>query len=46
MLFRLSPFPPYPIFNYAVTMTKMQYVPYITGSLTGILPEIFVALYR
>ncbi|XVF33473.1 hypothetical protein REPUB_Repub17cG0171500 [Reevesia pubescens] len=43
-LIRISPLP-YIIFNYAVVATNVNYSPYILGTLIGIVPEVFVALY-
>ncbi|KAL5064373.1 hypothetical protein RYX36_026110 [Vicia faba] len=43
-LIRVSPFP-YMIYNYCAVATNVKYGPYIIGSLVGIVPEIFVALY-
>ena len=43
-LIRVSPFP-YILFNYCSVATNVKYGPYITGSLIGVVPEIFVAIY-
>ncbi|KAJ7944828.1 TVP38/TMEM64 family membrane protein [Quillaja saponaria] len=43
-LIRISPFP-YVIFNYCAVATNVKYGPYILGSLVGMVPEIFVAIY-
>lgn len=43
-LLRVSPFP-YPLFNYAVTATKIKYAPYIAGSILGMIPEAFITIY-
>ncbi|VVB07696.1 unnamed protein product [Arabis nemorensis] len=43
-LIRISPFP-YVIYNYCAVATRVNYGPYITGSLIGMLPETFVAIY-
>ncbi|XP_059443323.1 uncharacterized protein LOC132175396 [Corylus avellana] len=43
-LIRISPFP-YIIYNYCAVATNVKYGPYILGSLVGIVPEIFVAIY-
>ncbi|XP_042506600.1 transmembrane protein 64-like [Macadamia integrifolia] len=43
-LLRISPFP-YIIFNYAAVATNVKYGPYILGSLVGMVPEVFVAIY-
>ncbi|XP_022855801.1 uncharacterized protein LOC111377016 [Olea europaea var. sylvestris] len=44
-LFRISPFP-YTIFNYAVVVTNIRFWPYLCGSVTGMIPEAFVYIYR
>ncbi|XP_021901760.1 transmembrane protein 64 isoform X2 [Carica papaya] len=43
-LIRISPFP-YIIYNYCAVATHVKYGPYILGSLVGMVPEIFVAIY-
>ncbi|MED6220724.1 hypothetical protein PIB30_047601 [Stylosanthes scabra] len=43
-LIRISPFP-YMIYNYCAVATNVNYGPYIIGSLVGMVPEIFVAIY-
>eukprot|EP00850_Spirogloea_muscicola_P014396 SM000103S09488 [mRNA] locus=s103:327445:328709:+ [translate_table: standard] len=43
-ILRVSPFP-YPLFNYAVTATRIPYSPYIAGSMLGMIPEAFLTLY-
>ncbi|XP_019156691.1 PREDICTED: uncharacterized protein LOC109153276 [Ipomoea nil] len=43
-LIRISPFP-YIIYNYSAMATGVKYVPYLLGSLIGMVPEIFVAIY-
>ncbi|RDX70029.1 hypothetical protein CR513_50774, partial [Mucuna pruriens] len=43
-LIRISPFP-YLIYNYCAVATNVKYGPYIIGSLVGMVPEIFVAIY-
>ncbi|XP_022737882.1 transmembrane protein 64-like [Durio zibethinus] len=43
-LIRISPFP-YMIYNYCAVATNVKYGPYILGSLIGMVPEIFVAIY-
>jgi len=43
-LIRISPFP-YMVFNYCAVATNVKYGPYIIGSLVGMVPEIFVAIY-
>ncbi|XVF52755.1 hypothetical protein PTKIN_Ptkin05aG0043800 [Pterospermum kingtungense] len=43
-LIRISPFP-YIIYNYCAVATHVKYGPYILGSLIGMVPEVFVAIY-
>ncbi|XVF51614.1 hypothetical protein PTKIN_Ptkin04bG0198400 [Pterospermum kingtungense] len=43
-LIRISPFP-YIIYNYCAVATHVKYGPYLLGSLIGMVPEIFVAIY-
>ncbi|KAI4315328.1 hypothetical protein L6164_028151 [Bauhinia variegata] len=43
-LIRISPFP-YILYNYCAVATNVSYGPYILGSLVGMVPEIFVAIY-
>ncbi|ONI06821.1 hypothetical protein PRUPE_5G083300 [Prunus persica] len=43
-LIRISPFP-YIIYNYCAVATNVKYVPYLLGSLAGMVPETFVAIY-
>ncbi|KAL6558096.1 hypothetical protein OROMI_018446 [Orobanche minor] len=43
-LIRLSPFP-YIIYNYCAVATNVKYVPYLLGSLAGMVPETLVAIY-
>ncbi|KAK4262670.1 hypothetical protein QN277_028204 [Acacia crassicarpa] len=43
-LIRISPFP-YIIYNYCAVATNVKYGPYLMGSLVGMVPEIFVAIY-
>ncbi|XP_015901596.1 uncharacterized protein LOC107434626 [Ziziphus jujuba] len=43
-LIRISPFP-YIIYNYCAVTTNVKYGPYLFGSLVGMVPEIFVAIY-
>ncbi|XP_057977004.1 uncharacterized protein LOC131164070 [Malania oleifera] len=43
-LIRISPFP-YIIYNYCAVATDVKYGPYLLGSLAGMVPEIFVAIY-
>ncbi|EEF51030.1 transmembrane protein 64 [Ricinus communis] len=44
MFIRISPFP-YILYNYCAVATNVKYGPYILGSLIGMVPEIFVAIY-
>ncbi|KAM7531198.1 hypothetical protein LguiB_034608 [Lonicera macranthoides] len=41
---RISPFP-YVVYNYCAVATRVKYIPYLLGSLVGMVPEIFVAIY-
>ncbi|XP_022759985.1 transmembrane protein 64-like [Durio zibethinus] len=43
-LIRITPLP-YVIYNYAVVATNVNYCPYLLGTLVGMVPEVFVALY-
>ncbi|KAL3818154.1 hypothetical protein ACJIZ3_004059 [Penstemon smallii] len=43
-LIRISPFP-YVVYNYCAVATDVKYGPYLLGTLVGMVPEIFVALY-
>ncbi|CAM8882346.1 unnamed protein product [Rhodiola kirilowii] len=43
-LIRISPFP-YILYNYCAVATNVEYVPYIAGSLVGVVPDIFVSIY-
>lgn len=43
-LIRISPFP-YIIYNYCAVATDVKYGPYLLGSLVGMVPEIFIAIY-
>ncbi|KAL3498730.1 hypothetical protein ACH5RR_041462 [Cinchona calisaya] len=43
-LIRISPFP-YVVYNYCAVATDVKYVPYLLGSLAGMVPEIFLTLY-
>ncbi|GJV41389.1 SNARE associated Golgi protein [Tanacetum coccineum] len=43
-LLRISPFP-YVIYNYCAVATDVKFVPYLFGTLVGIVPEVFVAIY-
>lgn len=44
MLLRVSPLP-YPLFNYIVTATNIEYNLYIVGSTLGMVPEAFITIY-
>ncbi|KAL3833576.1 hypothetical protein ACJIZ3_008312 [Penstemon smallii] len=44
VLIRISPFP-YIIYNYCAVATDVKYVPYLLGSLVGLVPDIVVSLY-
>uniref|UniRef100_A0A7N0SZ39 VTT domain-containing protein n=1 Tax=Kalanchoe fedtschenkoi TaxID=63787 RepID=A0A7N0SZ39_KALFE len=44
LLIRISPFP-YIIYNYCAVATSVKYFPYLLGSLFGIVPEVFIAIY-
>ncbi|KAA8521944.1 hypothetical protein F0562_012742 [Nyssa sinensis] len=44
VLIRISPFP-YLIYNYCAVATHVKYGPYLLGSLVGMVPEIFIAIY-
>ncbi|CAM8885050.1 unnamed protein product [Rhodiola kirilowii] len=44
LLIRISPFP-YIIYNYCAVATRVKYFPYLLGSLLGIVPEVFIAIY-
>ncbi|KAL9246777.1 hypothetical protein vseg_020270 [Gypsophila vaccaria] len=43
-LIRISPFP-YIIYNYCAVATGVKYVPYIMGSILGMVPDVLVAIY-
>lgn len=43
-LIRISPFP-YIIYNYCAVATNVKYGPYLFGTLFGMVPEVFVAIY-
>lgn len=43
-LIRISPFP-YIVYNYCAVATNVKYVPYLLGSMAGMVPEILVAIY-
>ncbi|GJP42317.1 hypothetical protein CLOM_g1898 [Closterium sp. NIES-68] len=44
LLLRFSPFP-FLLFNYAVTATRIRYAPYISASMTAMIPEAFFTIY-
>ncbi|XP_076905694.1 uncharacterized protein LOC143561514 [Bidens hawaiensis] len=43
-LLRISPFP-YMVYNYCAVATDVKYGPYLLGTLLGMVPEIFIAIY-
>ncbi|KAL4565161.1 hypothetical protein LXL04_029246 [Taraxacum kok-saghyz] len=43
-LLRISPFP-YMVYNYCAVATDVKFGPYLLRTLTGMVPEIFVAIY-
>lgn len=43
-LIRISPFP-YILYNYCAVATNVKYGPYILGSMLGMVPDVFVAIY-
>lgn len=43
-LLRISPFP-YMVYNYCAVATDVKFGPYLLGTLLGMVPEIFVAIY-
>ncbi|KAJ0482804.1 putative SNARE associated golgi family protein [Helianthus annuus] len=43
-LLRISPFP-YAVYNYCAVATGVKYVPYLFGTLLGMVPEVVVAIY-
>nr|XP_043613540.1 TVP38/TMEM64 family membrane protein slr0305 [Erigeron canadensis] len=43
-LLRISPFP-YIVYNYCAVATDVRFSPYLLGTLLGMVPEIFVAIY-
>lgn len=43
-LIRISPFP-YIVYNYCAVATNVKYGPYILGSILGMVPDVFVAIY-
>jgi uncharacterized membrane protein YdjX (TVP38/TMEM64 family) len=43
-LIRISPFP-FAVYNYCAVATRVKFGPYMAGSLVGMAPEIFVAIY-
>lgn len=44
ILLRISPFP-YILYNYCAVATGVKFGPYLFGTLVGMLPEIFIAIY-
>ncbi|XP_076938800.1 uncharacterized protein LOC143607132 [Bidens hawaiensis] len=44
ILLRISPFP-YVVYNYCAVATGVRFGPYLFGTLVGMVPEIFVAIY-
>lgn len=44
VLIRVAPFP-FLVFNYTAASTGVKYGPYLAGTLLGMLPDIFVAIY-
>ncbi|KAL8200869.1 hypothetical protein R6Q57_012208 [Mikania cordata] len=44
ILLRISPFP-YVVYNYCAVATGVRFSPYLFGTLIGMIPEIFVAIY-
>lgn len=44
VLIRVSPFP-YIIYNYCAVATNVKYGPYFLGSLVGMIPDVFIAIY-
>lgn len=44
-LLRLTPFP-YVVLNYIAIATGVKYSPYLAGTVVGMTPEIFLAIYR
>ncbi|GAB2274074.1 hypothetical protein Dimus_008844 [Dionaea muscipula] len=44
ILIRVSPFP-YIIYNYCAVATNVKYGPYFFGSLVGMIPDVFIAIY-
>ncbi|GAU20699.1 hypothetical protein TSUD_231130 [Trifolium subterraneum] len=43
-LIRISPFP-YMVYNYCAVATNVQYGPYLSGSLVGMMPEVIASIY-
>ncbi|XP_076914860.1 uncharacterized protein LOC143574007 [Bidens hawaiensis] len=43
-LLRISPFP-YIVYNYCAVATDVKYVPYLFGTLVGMVPEVSIAIY-
>ncbi|GAB2300915.1 hypothetical protein Dimus_034950 [Dionaea muscipula] len=44
ILIRVSPFP-YVVYNYCAVATNVKYGPYFLGSLVGMVPDVFIAIY-
>ncbi|KAI3727545.1 hypothetical protein L6452_16161 [Arctium lappa] len=44
VLLRISPFP-YIVYNYCAVATGVKFGPYLLGTMVGMVPEIFVAMY-
>ncbi|GMH09470.1 hypothetical protein Nepgr_011311 [Nepenthes gracilis] len=44
VLIRVSPFP-YIIYNYCAVATNVKFGPYFLGSIVGMVPDVFVAIY-
>lgn len=44
VLIRVSPFP-YILYNYCAVATNVMYGPYFCGSMVGMIPDVFVAIY-
>ena len=45
LILRISPIP-YPLFNYAIATTNVEYGPYICSSAAILVPEAFITIYR
>lgn len=44
VLIRISPFP-YILYNYCAVATNVKYGPYFCGSMVGMIPDVFIAIY-